>query len=39
MSIPFNAAFIDTVKPGIDMPLGPHDRIARTVAVVVDGMR
>ncbi|HEY1741135.1 MAG TPA: TetR/AcrR family transcriptional regulator [Acidimicrobiia bacterium] len=39
MSIPFNAAFLDTVKPGIDMPLGPHDRIARTVAVVIDGMR
>ena len=39
MSIPFNAAFLDTVKPGIEMPLGPHDRIARTVAVVLDGMR
>jgi AcrR family transcriptional regulator len=39
MGIPFNAAFVDTVKPGIDMPLGPHDRIARSVAVVVDGMR
>ena len=39
MGIPFSAAFFDTVKPDIDMPLAPSDRIARTVAVVVDGMR
>jgi AcrR family transcriptional regulator len=39
MSIPFNAAFLDTVKPNIDVPLGPHDRIERCVAVVVGGMR
>ncbi|HEY1737928.1 MAG TPA: TetR/AcrR family transcriptional regulator [Acidimicrobiia bacterium] len=39
MSIPFNAAFLDTVKPNVDMPLGQHDRITRTVAIVVDGMR
>ncbi len=39
MGIPFSAAFFDTVKPGIDMPLAPNERIARTVAVVVDGLR
>ncbi len=39
MGIPFNAAFLDTVKPGIDMPLPPNERVGRAVAVVVEGIR
>ncbi len=38
MGIPFNRALFERIKPDLEMPLDSDDWVARTVAVVVEGM-